>query len=173
MTRSGRAVFGKGCSTTRWRSASSPREPGVKPALRGPRSGSTRAAADREIRHRCRISPWLTWRSRLSASARWAAAWSTPGRPGRCVATPRARRSGSRDRGIDPRGGGALVRANELVGQQVKQEAVLPGAEAVAQVLPRDTHGPKAGFANASDRRLVLNLRIDDKAVKPAIVDQV
>src|SRR4029453_14877939 len=67
----------------------------------------------------------------------------------------------------------ALVRANELVGQQVKQKAVLPDAEAVAQVLPRDTHGPKTSLAKGSDRRLVLTLWVGHKAVKAGIVDQV
>src|SRR5262245_39329345 len=67
----------------------------------------------------------------------------------------------------------ALVRANELPGQQVKEKAVLPDTEAVAQVLPRDTDGPKASPAKASDRRLVLSLWVDHKAVKAEIVDQV
>ena len=67
----------------------------------------------------------------------------------------------------------ALVPADELLGQQVKQKAVLPDAGLVAQVLPRDTHGPKAGLAKASDRGLVLHLWVDHEAVKAVIVDQV
>ena len=66
----------------------------------------------------------------------------------------------------------ALVGADELLGQQVKQKAVLPDAEAVAQVLPQDTDGPKASLAKARDRGLVLNLWVGHEAVKAVIVDQ-
>ena len=63
--------------------------------------------------------------------------------------------------------------ADELLSEQVKQKAVLPDAEAVAQVFPQDTDGPKASLAEARDCDLVFNLWVGHNAVKAVIVDQV